>query len=169
MFSSAVRGIAERLARGLGFSDGSLSAILADKPRRAVLCRAFDSEGSLEGPAGMVYRQAAELVTGRAQDVLPGEAVQRILKAFPKPMRFFNQVLKKVVCEGMNIERRDSVAFDVRISFLASRQASLLGAPVRLVTDDRLIHAAAHAAGVAHCVQHLRAYFHSLETEEEFA
>jgi hypothetical protein len=164
LFTFAVRGVVERLARNLGFKDGSLSPLLADRERRRVLCGAFDSEGSLEGPAGMVYRQVAEIATGKPPAEIPRAALQRILKLFRTPMRFINQVLKKVICDGMNIERKDSIAFDVRISFLLSGDAIIRGAPVRLVTDDGLIHEAAKAAGVPERVQRYGAYLESLKT-----
>src|ERR1019366_3434438 len=156
-FSEEMRAIATRLALGFGFADGDLSAVLADKQRRKVLCEAFESDTALDGPAQMVYRQVAEALCVEVGE-FPPDAIAQITRTFPTPLRFFNQVLKKTICDGWNLEKRGSIAHDLRISFLASGYARVDGCPVCLVTDDGLIHEAAQCAGTTSYVLRLDEY-----------
>lgn len=146
-FADAILGIASSLAVGFGFSDGSLGAVLADPERRKVLCGAFDKDEVLEGPAGMIIRGLAE-ETGTSPDQIPPDAQSRILTEYATPLRFFNRILKGHICDGWQLHgpKRIGIGYDVRISFLIT-QHRLEGAPVCLVSDDKLIHEAAKAAG----------------------
>jgi len=151
-FAAAVRGIESELAAHLIGADDQERG-LRDSGRRAVICKALESNSVLEGPAGMIYRQLAEWLD-LPTNPLPPAGVARIVEGFPTPLRFFNRVVKGCICDGWRVEgkKRLGVAHDVRISFLISADARASGVPIWLVTDDQLIHDAAAAAGLANRV-----------------
>jgi hypothetical protein len=162
-FASEMRAIVGRLASSFGFPEGDLSAVLADQARRKVLSNAFDSDDLLDGPAQMLYRQIARTLRV-SFDEFPPAAISQIRTTFPTPLRFMNQILKKAIFDGLNLEKRASLGHDLRISFLASGSAKVDGCPVCLVTDDGLIHDAAAGAGTSAYVVRLDDYRRTLAT-----
>jgi hypothetical protein len=121
-FVAAVRGIASDLAARWGLPGGTLDMVLADQARRRLLCRLLVSDDAIRGIAGMTYRQIATMAQVEIGDAPPDEAIDLILERFPTPLRLFATVMQKTLCENYNLERRNSVAYDTRISFLVGHR-----------------------------------------------
>jgi len=151
-FTRGVREIASKFDRRLELRGGNIESILKNRERRAALIRALESEESCRAVAGMFYRSAAASLGMTVLGAPSTGIVNQIMARFPTPPRAFARVVRKAICDGFDVEKHETIAYDVRISFLVTGFANFDGVAVRLVTGDRDIHDAATAAGTASVV-----------------
>lgn len=92
---------------------------------------------------------------------------QLVLKEFKTALQLYNEILTRIVVSGCNIEKknRGNWVWDIQIAFSISPNAAIENRPVRLVTSDRDIIAAAHAVGASDAVLSLAQYQAVLESD----
>jgi hypothetical protein len=96
------------------------------------------------------------------------EYSRRVLRAFPTAIYFLRDLLADLIDSGLNVflSRNSNSVWDLSLAFHASREASVDGVPVLLVSDDARIERAAAGAAQPEFVRTLLEYEFLLSSGE---
>jgi hypothetical protein len=147
-------------------TEAAQQAGCSEQEARTGLLEFIDSEEML-----VFVARTRVLSLARTLELEPGsfnteDLGRKVLQAFPVGIRFMQQITRQSIVGGVNWQRSDRAnsVWDRDIAFHASRAATIEGAPVLLVTNDRAIRDAAVAVNYQPFVETLAGYLALLET-----
>ena len=165
MFVEGIDRLCDQFQSRIATVNGSPLDMQSQRKRRHEFREILASSHAARRWAASLFYQQARSVVASDPTTSAEEVIESIASDFATPIHFLTTIVAKAVLDGMNLRRRESLAFDTRISFLASEVAQANGIPARLVTDDGAIREAAAAAGMSHRLQTLDEYITLLHTD----
>jgi hypothetical protein len=146
----------------------SWGALAAEKKLRAQFIKGLESDDAVRlMAAAMVARIERQLEVTLEQESRE-DAIDRTIRLFPIPIRFFNSILRRVAMDGYDLgnPRNRNSLWDYQIAFSTGPEATMEGIPLWLVTDDQRILEAARDCGCASIVSDMKAYLERLAAGE---
>lgn len=127
--------------------------------RTEFLLKTEAGEGLIHIAEAFVLRTASQLDVELSPDEL-SEKRDMILEGFPLPIHLYDRIIRKVVETGQDMSKRKRAnsLWDLQICFSTGRDATLAGAPLWLVTNDKPVIEAAKVAGTRANVKSLSEY-----------